>query len=173
MNLAERPKEVEAARFTERRAKITISATSPDRTVTARSSQEDGVVVELAPGCLELHSMESLAGQIRAAVNGAVAGYRKAIGVVIGDLAPRRAADPRRDEVAEAIAAIEFSQTSKDNDVTITWRGGDIDVKLRRGCLVRYIELQLARTVNRTLADGARRYVREVDKIHESVYRQP
>ncbi|WP_144300352.1 hypothetical protein [Stackebrandtia nassauensis] len=51
---------------------------SPDKTVTARMTAEGGITVSLELGCLARHDTRSLAREVRAAVSGVLAAWRRA-----------------------------------------------------------------------------------------------
>ena len=68
--------------------RLTVTATSPDRTVRLTGNLHGDVGVELAPGCLRRHTEESLARQVAATARVGIAalrqGYERAVAASAG-----------------------------------------------------------------------------------------
>lgn len=65
--------------------RVRTRALSPDKTVTATLSAEAGLAVRFAFGCLNNHTVTSLATQVRAAVTGVLTAYEQAGDQVLRD----------------------------------------------------------------------------------------
>lgn len=165
--------------FVGRMSRLRIETKSPDWTVTARYTVTSGYEIGIDPNRYRKHNDNSLAEQIKAAVDGVNRGYSKGTSVLFPDgeqSRRRRAANPvakrRAEEMSQCIAEIDIVEQSLHGHVKVRMRGaGSTEVKVRPGSRAIVDAESLADEASEALNAANREFGRRRMRIHETVYR--
>lgn len=154
---------------------INVTATSPDRTVVAiMSTTPSGLRVQLNPVQLQASSDAHLAGQLKAALTGAVKAYHKTCGLAVeygGHSTSTE--DPKLDEFLTAAERIVVVGVSPWGAVRVKWRGdGDIDVRVREGTVGRFNAARLSVDVNGAIEDAMRLYSSQIADLLNDAFNE-
>lgn len=158
-----------------------ISATghSPDYTVKVTFGGTGAPKVELTPGALRQHTESSLATAAVAALTEAMGIRQKKFDelrdAVRGGPPPqlRGTAAERQARFTSAVGAVTVSASSPRGHVTVDWRSGGFEVKIRSGALkvLGLGEAGLAAELSAAVAAVMSEHSARVIEIHKEVYR--
>lgn len=145
--------------------RISMSVTSPDKTVKIDFAAPAGLIARLRPGSVRRHSEESLSRQVQAALLGAMRGYREAVRTILEP----DAAEPADTPLDRELAKQRVRAGSPRGAVDIDWHGSsDIRVRFRPRVLDRFDETELAAELNTAIAEVVSAYGRGLLRIHEN-----
>ncbi|GAA4920037.1 hypothetical protein LX16_4615 [Stackebrandtia albiflava] len=161
--------------------RVSVNAVSPCRTVRAKATGTSGITVEFGLTGLNGHEERTLDTAVSSAVNGAVAGYRKATTMVMKRHRASWAAEDRdrvvagRRRLGEAVADLTVRGISEHGHVRARMSGRDgFALRIRPGTLhlLRRDETSMAAEINSAVAVVMSEYNRRLTSIRRNGARE-
>lgn len=112
-------------------ARLHVTASSPDKSVTARFSHRDGFGVEFDKDLVAKHSDDSLARMVTSAVTGTLTGYRGALDRVAQAATSMLAGEPEDYAAERKQQYLAGSEACQDVTTTATSAGGKVRMRMR------------------------------------------